>query len=234
MSNEFVLGSRDQDYRYERKSRIETFTGKELENLLQLHPFSFRKIHNPRNVNNIYFDSHDFNDYHDNVDGSFKRVKARIRWYGPLLGDIINPNIELKIKLGSLGTKWLHPLPAFRIVKHAFDCQKIMQTLNAAELPPGILGWLNLRRPVLLSCYHRNYYLSASKKFRVTIDSNMLSYRIRRPIDRLMCKQKDLTSTIMELKYAKEDDAEAHAFFQSLPFRITRMSKYISGVNPSA
>ena len=54
---------------------------------------------------NFYFDSVNFNNYYDNLDGNIFRTKIRIRWYGDLFGYIENPVLELKIKNGLLGNK---------------------------------------------------------------------------------------------------------------------------------
>src|SRR5882672_3959960 len=92
-------------YRYERKFLIEDIAPAEVEAGVRHNPALFYTEYPPRAVNNIYFDSADLRHYHRNVDGHHERVKARIRWYGPLFGQVLHPVLEIKRKQGLLGSK---------------------------------------------------------------------------------------------------------------------------------
>ena len=48
------------------------------------HGGAFFPSYAPRIVNNIYFDSPDWDSYADNMDGVSDRSKCRLRWYGEL------------------------------------------------------------------------------------------------------------------------------------------------------
>ena len=52
---------------------------------VKLHPAGFYTNYPDRRVNNIYFDSHDYKAYADNLTGASFRAKVRYRWYGSSL-----------------------------------------------------------------------------------------------------------------------------------------------------
>ena len=39
------------------------------------------KLHEPNEINNLYFDTKQFTNYHLHNEGNFDRYKVRIRWY---------------------------------------------------------------------------------------------------------------------------------------------------------
>ena len=67
--------------------------------LIRYHPALFSEIYHERCVN-IYFDTPAFDYYEANVRGQAERIKARVRWYGKLLGKIKRPVLEIKRKHG--------------------------------------------------------------------------------------------------------------------------------------
>ena len=81
--------------------------------LVRRHPAAFREAYPARFVNNIYLDSHGRSDYHDNIVGVANRNKTRVRWYGPLSGQIAKPVLERKLKRGLISGKLTHALPGF-------------------------------------------------------------------------------------------------------------------------
>ena len=57
------------DYRFEHKFLISDFSEDEVESIIKLHPALFSERFYRRSVNNIYFDSPNFKNYFDNVNG---------------------------------------------------------------------------------------------------------------------------------------------------------------------
>ena len=84
-------------------------------------------------------------------------------------------------------------------------------------------------QPTLLNRYKRTYYLSYDKKFRVTVDSEMEFYSIN-PIREFFKTFSDERKTIVELKYDQEHFDNAKNITQSFPFRVTKNSKYVVGI----
>lgn len=217
--------------RYETKFRITELSFHEIEYILKKHPAIFKEIHYKRMVNNIYFDTLDLNNFRDNVEGERDRIKIRIRWYGDLFGEINKPCLEIKNKCGLLGWKDKYELEKFTLNKeNYFDYKRIFNKIASS----GGKDWLKLNtkliRPTLMNNYERKYFLSNNGKFRITLDKNMNFYSIN-PYRNHIKTFEDSFTTILELKYEQQDFAFANKITQSFPFRVTKSSKYIVGVD---
>ena len=83
--------------------------------------------------------------------------------------------------------------------------------------------------PVLLNRYHRKYFLSKNKKFRITVDSHQ---KIAAPCCPIALKNLSINAfmTIVELKYDCKWDPQASQIINGLSGRISKNSKYIDGV----
>lgn len=216
-------------YRYERKFFVSELTAREVEGLIKLHPAMFSEIYYRRYVNNIYFDTPGTDYYSDNVAGSMERVKARIRWYGDLMGRIEKPVLELKRKKGLLGSKESFPLRPFELGR-ADDLSSVTAAFENSDLPDHLLEAYRHLEPTLLNRYGRKYYLSADRVFRMTTDTELSFYPIGKRNNSFLHKWSDDVNVIVELKYDRGMEAGADAVAGAFPFRMTRSSKYVSGL----
>ncbi len=217
------------NWRYERKFIISELDKYEIESIVRLHPALFSEIHHERSVNNIYFDSISMVNYHDNLDGKSQRMKIRIRWYGDLFGTIKHPMLEIKTKNGVVGSKISYPLETI-IVDESLTIDSIRKIFKESNIPDAIkLRLLDLKFS-LLNCYKRKYFLSADKKFRITIDSDLRFLRLSPLGNTFAHVLVDHTNTILELKYEKEADGYADGITNYFPFRMTKSSKYMAGI----
>jgi SPX domain protein involved in polyphosphate accumulation len=225
-----------EDYRFERKFVVSSkyITYNEIENIIKLHPAIFREIYHQRYVRNIYFDIIGMDSYVDNVDGNTNRVKVRIRWYGNMLGEIKKPVLELKIKKGLLGTKNIYSLSPFILGRdintiNSIDFFSLIENSNTINN----IDRLKLKSisPQLLNGYKRRYFLSNNKKYRITIDSEQVFYPIASRNNSLINKYEDKLTTILELKYNFADDKNVEEITRDFPFRLSKNSKYVNGVN---
>lgn len=214
--------------RYERKFFVEGLHFKHVEHVVKMHPFGFRTQYPDRHVNNIYYDTIDLKNFNDNVDGLSKRIKVRIRWYGKSFGLIKKPVLEIKIKNGSLGYKKTTNLKPIEMDSNISE--KISSILNNNNVLPIIKESLSPMRPILMNRYHRKYYLSADKRFRITIDNAMEVFPLMGGEKAFFRNVSDSSCTIMELKYDREHDDNAPDITTIFPFRVTKSSKYISGL----
>ncbi len=201
-----------------------------VENYVRSHPMMFSKPFPPRYVNNIYFDTPKFQNYRDNVIGAMQRKKFRIRWYGDQFGLIEKPVLEIKIKEGLAGAKKHFPLVPFTL-DQGFSEKNIRLLIDQSEIPMLIKETLRHFVPTLLNQYHRMYYLSADHKFRLTLDSKLIYTRIARYQNYFMRKVTDNRKVIMELKYDVENDVEFSRISTFFPFRMTKNSKYVDGID---
>jgi len=216
-------------YRYERKFVVSSLTKHEVEVLIRLHPAMFLDIYPPRFVNNLYFDAFDLEHYFENIESQTDRVKVRIRWYGDLLSVIEKPILELKIKNGPVGRKVSFPLIPFSLAGSE-QFETIREVFKKSELPEKLFFDLISLEPVLLDRYRRQYYQSADRRFRLTLDSEIEFYEAQLCGITFLRKSSDFITTIVELKYELSEDQSAEQITSHFPFRIAKVSKYIMGI----
>lgn len=216
-------------YRYERKFLVSELTASEVEAVVKSNPAAFVEIYHGRYVNNIYCDSVDFSNYNENIDGVSQRLKVRIRWYGDLFGMVEKPVLEFKIKNGLTGRKDSYPLDPFEFGQ-SFRYKTFEQLFRKQEIPHPHKLRLYRQKPSLVNRYWRKYFLSADKKFRITLDTEVQFYEINSCVHFKYPRYTDFSNVVVELKYDLENDEYAHIITGYFPFRMTRNSKYISGM----
>jgi len=219
------------EYRYERKFLVSSLSREEVESIIKLHPAIFGEIFHQRFVNNVYLDSCKLINYYDNIEGQSRRKKVRIRWYDNLFGKITKPVLEIKIKNGELGRKISHVLEPFEI-SQGTDLTSVCglnQDLLYSSLP-GIRSLV----PTLLNRYSRKYFISHDGLYRITVDSDQSFSRIYGRGSASENHVEDHKSVVMEVKYSREQDMNAHTITSRFPFRMTKNSKYISGMQQTS
>ncbi len=207
--------------RYERKYKLENASLALAEQALRLHPAGFRPLFQGRWVNNLYFDSPSFDAFQDNVVGAPQRVKYRIRWYGRPFSTLEKPVLERKSKEGEVGYKKSFTLPPG---PHSLSDMPKLVDQARHELWKG-----KEIQPVLFNSYYRTYWSAYHGRFRITIDRQMqFAPYTAREIRRLPFQAPGL---VIEVKYGLEEVEESDFILQHLPFRQTKSSKYVTGVN---
>jgi SPX domain protein involved in polyphosphate accumulation len=208
--------------RYERKYRVEEVGLEEVLQVLRFHRASFRTLHPDRYINSLYLDTYQFDYYNDNIAGISQRTKQRIRWYGESLKHITKPILEIKLKNGELGTKQYVRLPDFKIDRFFSYEDYMRQHL-----------WLATNNivPTVMIRYTRSYYQSLDKRFRVTVDRNLLYYPADQKLNFDITPYQD-PAIIIEVKYEMKDGENLNIDFltQDFPFRLTRNSKYVNAL----
>jgi hypothetical protein len=90
---------------------------------------------------------------------------------------------------------------------------------------------LHTLSPVLLNCYQRGYYATRDKDFRVTVDYQQIFWKINMALgNTLIHRQKNVGDVIIELKYDIDKEPKANRAASYFPFRVTRNSKYVQGI----
>lgn len=214
--------------RHERKLIARGLCLAEVIALVKRHPAGFREVYPPRTVNNVYLDSPALRDYFDHVNGTPDRAKTRIRWYGPLTGPIEKPALERKVKRGQVSGKLTQPLPPFTF--NGDGPRAALDALLEREPLDQQARWvLSQLQPSLVNRYRRHYFLSADRKFRLTVDDALEFHRADTAIpDRPLAPAEPLA--VLELKYDPAHGGDAHAITNAFPFRLTRCSKYVLGI----
>jgi len=217
--------------RYERKFVISEMSIHEVEQVIKLNPKMFFEIFDERKVNNIYLDSTDMGDYYNNTNGNPQRLKMRIRWYGELFGLIEKPVLEIKIKNNELGKKIHFPLKQL-VLDNNFSFEYLhKEILLKSKLPKWLIEELKLRYPTLLDAYTRKYFCCIDKTHRITLDSDLIFFKIKNRNNTFNEKMIDRKNIILELKYEKKDDKKTANITKYFPFRLNKSSKYVTGLN---
>ncbi len=190
----------------------------------------FSEIFYERRVNNIYLDSIDLKNYKENLAGISQRIKIRIRWYGKVFGIIKNPVLELKIKNNELGKKLSFPLKSF-ILDKKFSAKLLQKVFLESNLPKWLIEELRLYSPSLLNSYKRKYFISADKKYRITLDRYQIFFRIKNGENFFREKIINKETYILELKYSSKDYGKTESITKYFPFRFTANSKYVCGID---
>jgi len=216
--------------RYERKCLVEELTLSQLQVLVKRHPRLFYAPYPPRYVNSLYLDTADMENYYANVSGDSDRRKVRLRWYGEIFGELAKPVLEIKIKQGLVGMKQAYPFADLTL--DPFFCDRPFQHAVANSELPDLLRWdLRNLQLVLLNRYYRHYYVSRDGCFRVTLDSNLTFYKVNGAFgNSFLHHQESPSQVILELKYMREQESFADRVISFFPFRVTRSSKYVQGV----
>lgn len=217
-------------FRYERKFVISELDRYGVESIIRCHPVSFSEIFHERPINNIYFDSLNMASYLDNECGMSQRLKVRIRWYGSLFEIIEKPMLELKIKDGQLGSKISFPLVPFRL-DTGFSSRSIADVFRRSDIPEILKEALMFAQPTLLIRYLRKYFQSVDRKYRLTLDWDMQYYMVDKVHNTFGKKRLDRLNTVLELKYSDGNDDKAHTIINYFPFRLSRNSKYMVGID---
>ena len=206
--------------RYERKYRISHLTLPEIRQVILMHPAAFRQQYADRQIHNIYFDTPDLHTLLHNAYGSPQREKYRLRWYGDDISQIRNPRFEIKKKHGEAGFKEIHEM-----MEGSLDnISPYVNSIQQLRLPLAYA-----LTPTLLNSYERSYYVSFDGKFRITIDRsvNYLAWPNMNTHPKFSHRDE---ARILELKYDVEMENEIEQIIRYLPFRQTKNSKYVQGL----
>lgn len=215
------------DWRSELKFDVSTYNYDQILIYLKTHPLIFREHYEKRSVNNIYFDKYNYQFFKDNVDGISERLKARVRWYGDTFKKIENAKLELKIKNRELGRKEYYNINNF-ILNENSNKNEIYKFISGNRfLNVKVKKILFKTMPVLVNSYKRRYFVSASRKFRITLDTNLVFY----DFSNINFIKYFTNVKILEIKFLKNEFVNIQNLTQHFPFRINKSSKYVTGVN---
>jgi len=221
----------NEDFRYERKFLIsdKDISKGKIKMLIRLHPACFSELYSFRYVNNLYFDTHDYKNFHENIEGVSNRQKVRIRWYENFFGTVSNPILEIKIKKSAAGTKKSFLLNPFTI-DSKFNWKELNNIIYCSEISENVKELMKSLKPVIFNRYRREYFGSIDKKFRITLDDRLEFFLAERSFKFDSIPSKKSNNLILELKYNKKYDKEVSNISSYFPFRMTKSSKYVSAV----
>lgn len=203
-------------YRYELKYVLNSLDYLKFESILNLHPAGFKTLFPDRWVNNIYFDDHEKSCALENLAGVSERTKIRFRWYGEAT-NFHKGVLELKIKKNALGTKRYFQLDD--ILSLDMLKSKVCQLLVKYNLVPS-----------LQNRYLRSYFIDFNQNYRVTVDRKVSYGLPDKDINALEYSYLMDDRIIVEIKFDNEDHALFSKISDAFPFRLSKHSKYVSGI----
>lgn len=206
------------DFRFENKFRINNLIDLNLKNHL-IANFKLFKLYPSRIVNSIYYDTHDLKFVKENLSGTSFRKKLRLRWYND---DFKNAKIEIKIKKNKMNTKIKKKVEGLSSENKIINKNELNKNNSLKETLFNYLGDEVLYPKIKVS-YLRNYYYY--KGLIVTFDKDLSFSKLSN--DKNI---KRLDDSIIEVKFSSEKLDLYNQIFSNFPFRISRNSKYITGM----
>lgn len=225
-----IPSQKPSDHRNERKFLISGLSLSELFFQVNLHPSGFEKHHEAREVNNVYFDTFELENYRDNVEGISNRWKTRLRWYGTLEGKH-NPLFQFKIKTGMISEKFDYSVNEINFCSGT-SWSLIIDSIRES-LPLEERNILNFHAyPIVITRYNRHYFISSDKKFRLTIDHKIKYYDQANSLKPNFRRYESLPEElVLEIKYPIHLEEVAPVICSWFPFRVSKNSKYVSGID---
>jgi SPX domain protein involved in polyphosphate accumulation len=195
---------------------------------------NFQVHHEPRWINNIYFDTMGLDFFKQSHEGSSPRVKIRLRWYGDFFNNFKKYNLEFKIKNSNKNTKISFPISNILIFNGMFISSISSLIQKHTNLPDEVTNVFYSIRPTLVNRYKRDYFLHRKDDTRLTLDNSLCfkSVLTRSKLSSPVCENKNLT--IIELKFDKKNNINKEIMNEmSNNLKISQFSKYTYGVQNS-
>jgi SPX domain protein involved in polyphosphate accumulation len=172
-----------------------------------------KKIYEERVVNSIYFDTENYKNLWDNINGFSDRIKVRIRWYNKLSNTSVY--LEEKKKINFITQKTVTKLGTFK------DLNELILYFENNKDKEIFFSNKNLKKNLLVS-YDRNYFQTPNLKLRITVDKNIKIYNY--PYNNFI----DTDDLILEFKYDIEDSFFVNDLLKKndFYFRNQKFSKY--------
>lgn len=218
-----------EDSRYEIKFVAHEVEFHRIVQWIKLHRLCFSAQYEDRWVNNVYFDTFDYQAYSENLSGISSRTKVRYRWYGlepyPQIG-----TLEIKCKRNYFGWKINCPMDEAPYTKNASwkDIRKnILKQIGHEEKK-----WLVLNpQAMIINRYKRKYFTSHNQKIRITVDTNQSVYDQRyKPYPNVSHKANIPKTLVVEIKFERKDKDLGFKIIEGFPIRVGRNSKYMMGI----
>lgn len=199
---------------------------------LRLDRSGIRTLFAARRVQSLYLDTTYQRALVDNLAGLSAREKLRFRWYGDSAA-LVRGTLERKRRENTLGWKETCALDEPLAIEGAERRRVIAELARRVngEWRERLLAGLE---PAQWVSYRREYYTSADRRVRLTLDTELcfsdqrlrrrLSSAARTPMPRYL---------VLELKCAAGDLDAAHDIASRLPIPLGRCSKYALAHDPA-
>ena len=182
-----------------------------------LKKIRIKKLHPPRFVYSIYFDTKDFVNFSDSEEGTVPRTKWRVRVYSKNLINTykIDDYFQNQFFIEKKQTFEKHRSKQRIILKNTSfkDSIKKIRELSNQYLVPNVFV-----------TYYRNYYI-LNKDIRLTHDNNVKFFKVN---NKNLLNQKNFNDIIIEEK--KSISSKDDTIFNIIGDKHSRNSKYCEAV----
>ena len=218
------------NFRYERKFLIDNPFINNLEDLKSFLSINLNEQYQERRINSIYYDTYDYKLSKYNLEGITERQKIRVRYYDSI-SKIDNPKLEIKSKYGLTGKKDIYNINKNDLLKNLFCLNKLNLFINPNNKNYYLI---NSTEPKIIISYLRKYFISSCKKYRFTLDSNLIFKKFDdNNIESNFANDLFLSfeKKILEIKYSIDHEDGVSLITQKLPLRLSTVSKYLISLN---
>jgi len=111
-----------------------------------------------------------------------------------------------------------------------FSAVILQNVIKNSSIPRQIKNVIKSLHPILLNSYNRTYFLSSDRKFRITLDSDLMYGNIHQNNGKIRL-MRDENTVIIEVKYDEKHDDDAEFITSRLPWRVSKNSKYINALS---
>ena len=177
-------------------------------------------------VNNVYFDTHDYLAFRQNMGGASDRYKVRYRWYEA--HELPAPG-ALEVKRKRNFFSWKLRFPADTAPCEKSDYWTDVRRKLLAVLPEQAGHWIESNpQPVILNRYYRRYLATPDNAIRLTLDMQNTVYDQRyKPYPNITHAGNMRRTVVLEMKFARSERVRASQLMRGLPLRVSRHSKYV-------
>jgi len=219
------------ELRHELKFTSDESAYSELVMMLRLDRAGVRTLHPRRRVQSLYLDTTFQRSLEDNMAGLGAREKVRLRWYGED-GTSVLAVLERKRRENSLGWKETQALSQPIQIAGA-QRRSFMRELERRCDERWRRHVLHGLEPVQWISYEREYFTSADRRVRLTLDRR-LRCADQRPLSRLTDAPRSPAPRVLvlELKCAPEHLASASDLAGRISIPLGRCSKYVLACDP--
>lgn len=223
-------------YRYEKKFFVESVDAQIVQSYVLSNDAQFYEAYPSRIIQSCYFDTADLKSFYDNVEGLSHRKKYRFRWYGR--GNRIQKGqFEIKVKKDEWSYKEIYPFSFDRSLSvqelfteagKQYCCNYFFQREETKKIATLLL----LLQATVHNVYKREYYQSSLDSIRLTIDKDISfsSYAKHLPVQSSQASILKDIGALIELKFPTNLLRPAQHIASTMPFRMTRSSKYVTGM----
>lgn len=221
--------------RFESKYRISRHQYYQIKNALvpfmRLDPFTRVTEQKRYLVRSLYFDTPDYQAYHEKISGDCDRVKFRIRTYVETIEDNPTIRIELKVRKGILMEKYGYFATASQYQEFMNKWHWPLENNPVLEEFERNLHLKHLQPKILVEYYREGFQSRSGEDVRITFDHKVRSaFSTSLFPDKVFFRLHHPNVIILEIKHYEKQPDWLRNIVQQHSLKIEANSKYAQGI----